>query len=101
MLFPAAFVRNDGSNSEIDVEARTAKAFDLARELLGDRAKVPTKKDSHTTYCAEASQRTSYFYNQRSGKLVGNYSNFVYAQPVKDWCLTTFEFILDTYAILI
>ena len=50
-------------------------------------------------YCAELSKQTSYVYNQISGKWVGNCENKVWAQSVKDWWLTTFKCILDTYAI--
>ena len=37
----------------------------------------------------DASKNTSYFYNTFSLQLVGNYENWDFAHPVKDWCLTT------------
>ena len=63
--------------------------FDLGRELLEGMSEVLTKTDCHPRYCDEASNRASYFYNQLSSQLVGNYENRAYAQPVKDWRLKT------------
>ena len=59
------------------------------RERLEGLAEVLAKTDRLPLYCAEASYRTSYFYNQFPSQLVGDYENLVYAQPAKDWCLTT------------
>ena len=96
----SAFARAGGPNAEIDVETRTSNDFDFRRELLEGRAELLTKADRLPTYCTEASKRTSYFYNQFSGKLVGNYENRAESHPVKEWRLTTFKFIIDTYEIL-
>ena len=63
-------------------------------ELVDGRVKVLTRTDP-PWYCREAPQHTYYSYGQFSGKLVGNYENSAYAQPVKDWRPTTFKCTID------
>ena len=53
------------------------------------------KTDFAPRYCREASKHTSYCYNQFPGQLVGNYENWVYAHPDKDWCLATCKCTID------
>ena len=83
------FARPGGSNAGIDVGGRLSGSFDWVRERLEGLAEVLAKTDRLPLYCAEASYRTSYFYNQFPSQLVGDYENLVYAQPANDRCLTT------------
>ena len=91
----------EDSNAGIPITTRTSPDSDIKRELSGGRLMVITKTDCIHCYCAVASKQTSYFYNHPSSQLVGNFEKRESAQPVKGWRLTTFETILDAYAILI
>ena len=94
---PAAFARTDGHNAEIDVETRTPNDFAFGRELLECLIDVRATANFRSWYCTEVSPRASYFYNQFPVELIGNFENWDYAHPVKDWCLGTSKCILDTY----
>ena len=87
--FFSAFAWKGGHKAEIDAETRMSGNFDLRRELLEGREKVPTEKDCHPIYCEEASTRTYYIHNRFPIQLVGNYENRLYAQPAKDWRIKT------------
>ena len=95
-----SFVRMGGPNAELDVETRTSGNFDLERDLSDGRAEDPAKTDWLPWYRHGAQKRTSYFYNQLSAQLVGDYVNWVFAQPAKDRRLTTPKTTLGTYGIV-
>ena len=86
--FSDAFVKPDGPR--IDRETRLSPDFSLKEELLIGCVNVLTEIDC-LEWHNEGSKNTSYFYNTFSRQLVGNYENWVFARPVKDWCLTTSE----------
>ena len=72
------------------------KDSDMWKELFKGRAGVLTKTDWLSWACDPASKNTPYLYNKCSSHLVGNYENWVSAQPMRDWRLTTFDTVADT-----
>ena len=70
-------------------------------ELLEGRANVLTKTGCLPHLRTPSNKNTSYYYNQFSAQLVGNYANWVFAQPVMDWCFAKFKTVTQRYVILI
>ena len=44
--------------------------------------------------CIQGNRDTSFYYNQLSAQLVGNYESWAFAQHVKDWGLATYMTVL-------
>ena len=77
-----AFVKPDGSAK--DLGNRLPPEFDLKSELLSGIVKVITKTDCLAYNDSMKLGRTSCFYNWFSKRMIGNYANWVFAQPAKD-----------------
>ena len=88
-----AFVKPDGS--QIDQGARPPRDFNLKEEILRGLVKILTKTDFTEWHNKEVATHTSYFYNSSSRQLVGNYENWAFSQPAKDWRLTTSRCTLE------
>ena len=70
--------------------------FDLREELLSARVKVLTKTDRLAPQDKKAATKTSCFYNWPSKQMIGNYENWVFAQPVEDWCLVSYKSLCES-----
>ena len=89
------FIKTNGHVDQIDLGKRVSADFDPEADILNDRAKVPMRTDFREWNCKEAGKHTSYIYNT-TWRLVGDYENRASAQPVKDWCLTTYKLSVDS-----
>ena len=85
----SAFVKAGGS--AMDLADLLSPEFDLKEELLSDRVKVLAKTDCLARHDKEASKHTSRFYNWFSNQMIGHCGNWVFAQPVTDWCLASYK----------
>ena len=88
-----AFVNPDGS--QMDLAMRLSPEFDLKSELSSGRANVLAKTDCLPLRDSRTTKNTSPPYNYFQNQYVGNYKNWVFAQPVKDWCLVAFTAAYD------
>ena len=89
----SAFAKAVGS--AMDLANRLSAEFDLKDELLSGRVNVLTKTDCLSHQDKEPSKHTSCFYNWFSKQMIGNYENWVFAQPVKDRCLVSYKSVYD------
>ena len=69
--------------------------FDLKNWLLEGKIKALTKTDSCVYRDLCINKHTSCWYNSFSKQYVGNYENWVFAQPVKGWCVSSYKAIFD------
>ena len=79
----------------MDLANRLPAEFGLKEELLSGRVKVLTKTDRLARHDKEASKHTSRFYNWFSRQMVGNYENWVFAQPAKYRFLVSYKSAYD------
>ena len=79
----------------MDLARRLPPEFDLKSELLIGRAKVLTKTDCAVFRDSRTGKRTPCCYNYSPRQFVCNYKNWVFAQPVNDWCLGSFKGAYD------
>ena len=77
------FVKPEGASLENDL--RLSPEFDLKSELAHGRVKALTKTDCTVWHDSRTSKHTSCFYNYLPKQFVGDYKNWVSAQPVEDW----------------
>ena len=88
----SAFVKPDGS--KMDLEMRLSPEFGPKSELPSGRSKVLTKTDCAVVRDSRTGKHTSRLYNYFSKQFVGNYKNWAIAQPVKDWRLGSFKWLM-------
>ena len=94
----SAVVKPDGPPSGRG--SRLSPDFDLKEEIRIGRVNVLTNTDFPERRNRAAPNHTSYFYNSLYPQLVGNYENWVFARPVKDWSLTSSKCTLDNLDML-
>ena len=89
------FIKRNGYGDQIDFERRLSVGFGLKSEILKGRFPVLAKTDCPEWHYKEGGRHTSYFYNPHmafSRKL----RKLGIAKPVKEWCLTTYKFSVDS-----
>ena len=75
--------------------------FDLKSELLGGRAKTLTETDFLVWRDSRTTKNTPCFYNNPPpNQYVGNYKNWAYAQPAKDWSMGLINRLLAILKVL-
>ena len=79
----------------MDLPSSLSPEFDLKSELLSGRAKVLIKTDGAAFRDPETTKHTDCIYNYSPNQYVGNYKNWAFAQPVKDWCLVSYKGAYD------
>ena len=98
--FPPDVARMGGLIAEHDLALRPYANVDFQKGLLGGRAGVLSKTDCLLFTTTPPNKNAPYYYIQFSSQLGGSYENWVVAQPVMGWCLTTFKIATYNYEIL-
>ena len=62
---------------------------------MNGRVRAPTKTDCLVWHDSRTSKHTSCLYNYIPKQFVGNYKNWVFAQPVKDWSTGSYKAVYD------
>ena len=70
--------------------------FDLKNWLLEGKIKALTKTDSCVYRDLCINKHTSCWYNSFSEQYVGGYENWAFAQPAKDWRVSSYKSVPDT-----
>ena len=78
----------------------TSYDCDLRNYLLEGKVKALAKTEAAVYHDCQIGKHTSCWYNSISKHLVGNYENWLYAEPVKDWCIGSFKNALDYIKLL-